>query len=81
MIDLYYRLGQEDKARNLASQLASELLVTARFYLEYYEFAKDDFEMAGNYIYCLADTLKNTPDKELGEKLVQSFTALVKGSD
>ncbi|MDY3783125.1 MAG: DUF2723 domain-containing protein [Candidatus Cryptobacteroides sp.] len=81
MIDLYYRLGQEDKARNLASQLASELLVTARFYLEYYEFAKDDFEMAGNYIYCLADTLKDTPDKELGEKLVQSFTALVKGSD
>ena len=77
MIDLYYTLGEADKARELASRLGEDLLATARFYLEFYDFAKDDFEMAGNYIYYLSDALKKGGDAGMGETLTKGLTDLV----
>ena len=77
MVENYYKLGQKDKARDLGSTLGAELLITARFYLEYYEWDQDSFEMAGNYIYYLADTFKQYGDNELAEKILGTFQGLM----
>ena len=39
MIEDYYKLGQADKARLLAMQLGSGLLQSAKFYIEFYDWA------------------------------------------
>ena len=77
MVDLYYQLGEREKARDLGIELANELIVSARFYLEFYEFAVDEFELCGNYIYYLADTFKINGDEGLSDKLVDNFSTLV----
>ena len=77
MVDQYYRLGQRDKARDLGIALANELITTARFYLEFYEYAVDEFELCGNYVYYLADTFKVNGDEGLSGRLVDNFSRLV----
>ena len=76
-VDDYYKLGQTDKARDLGSRLGAELLITARFYLEYYEWDKDSFEVAGNLIYYLSDVFEGHGDTELSEKLTGTFQQMV----
>ena len=73
----YYRLGETEKARSLAARFADELLTTARFYLEFFEFAQDDFELCGNYILYLADEMARCGDKELSDKLSSVFNKMV----
>jgi len=77
MVELYYRLGQPEKARALAEELGEGLLSSAMFYLEYYEYAKQDFELTGNYIYYLADALKNGGDAQMSEQLVKGLSDLL----
>lgn len=77
MVENYYTLGQKDKARELGITLANDLMTSARFYLEYYEFAKAEFELCGNYIYYLADAFKYGGDDSLSEKLMDNFSKLV----
>ena len=77
MINQYYALGLADKARQTARQLGDELLVTAAFYLEFYDWGRNEFELAGNYIYLLSDALKNGGDAELGKELTDKFVDLV----
>lgn len=77
VVETYYRLGEKDKARDLGSNFGAELLKTARFYLEFYEWAPEEFENAGNYIYVLADIFKESGDTELADKLTESFMKLV----
>lgn len=54
-----------------------ELLSSAKFYIEFYDWAKDEFELVGQYIYFLADVMKENGDGELGKKLTDGLSALV----
>lgn len=76
-VSMYYRLGQADKARDLGMRLASDLLVSARFYLEFYDWGKDEFELVGNYIYFLSDEMKRAGDKEIAERIVSTFEQML----
>lgn len=76
MVDDYYKLGKPDLARNLALNLASDLLTSAKFYIEFYDYGKEEFELSGNYIYYLADVLKSGGDKEMSEKLTNALVKL-----
>ena len=78
MVGLYYRIGDPIKARELAVDLFNGLLETARFYLEYYDYAKSDFELAGNYIYYLQDEVRKGGDTELAQMIGDNFEALIK---
>ena len=77
IIDTYYQLGRTDKARELGAQMGADLLKTARFYLEYYDFGKSEFDMCGSYIYYLADVLKDGGDGDMADKLTGSFSKLI----
>ena len=76
-VELYYKLGQPDKARELAVKYADELLASSAFYLEFYSFAQDEFELCGNYVYYLADVLKSAGEKELGTQIEKKFTDMI----
>ena len=77
MVSLYYKLGERDKARDLAVNLFNELLITTRFYLEYYDYCKSDFELCGNYVYYLQDIMKKAGDSELAKKIGDNFEQLL----
>ena len=77
MVNQYYALGHPDKAREIALALGDELLTTAAFYLEFYDWGRNEFELAGNYIYLLSDSLKNGGDEALGKELTDKFVDIV----
>jgi hypothetical protein len=85
MIRLNYLLGRRGEAEALSDELSRCLLEDARFYLEFYDYAKDEVETCGNYIYLLSDTLKDmgklglAPDGEKRSKeLEEAFSGVVK---
>ncbi|MBR3653565.1 MAG: hypothetical protein IKN60_06380, partial [Bacteroidales bacterium] len=77
MIEDYYKLGQADKARLLATQLGSGLLQSAKFYIEFYDWAREEFEVVGQYIYFLSDVMKQAGDADLAKQLTDGLVALV----
>ena len=78
IIETYFAAGEKEKAVELASRLASDLLVSTAFFLDFYDYAKDDFEMCANYVYYLSDALENGGEKELADKLTAGLTAMIK---
>lgn len=58
MVDLYYRLGAADKATALAERFADSMMSSIRFYVQFYDFARSDFEDGCQYIYYLADIMR-----------------------
>ena len=77
MVELYYKLGEPDKARELAIDLYNNLLVSSRFYLEFYDYAQSDFELCGQYVYYLQDIVNSAGDKELADQIGKNFEALI----
>ncbi|MBP5381874.1 MAG: hypothetical protein J6Y45_00815, partial [Bacteroidales bacterium] len=77
----YYTLGAPEKARALAEPFADELMSAIRFYMEFYDYARDDFEMAVNYLYFLTDTLAAGGDKALADELTTTLKSLVRSAN
>ncbi len=77
MVDLYYKLGQKEKARDLGKCFADQLLASSKFFLDFYDIASDNFELCGNFIYYLADSFRSNGDKALADQLVDTFMTAV----
>ncbi len=76
MVEGYFKAGNADRARSLAVRYANELLISAGFYLDFYSYAKNDFETCGRYLYYLTDTLVKYGEKELAGEIEKSFEGL-----
>ncbi len=84
MIENYYYLGADDKARAMATRMGDELLQTCRFFLEWGSLGRSEFETASRVLLYVADVCKQYGDKELGNAMVDSLEALISaatGSD
>ena len=77
MIALYYDAGAPDKGLALAQRFADELLVSAKFYMEFYDYARSNFEQTCHYIFYAADILKQNGDNEEAEAMEKSLDDLV----
>ena len=77
MVECYYKLGEKDKARMLATELGTALLESANFYIDFYDFGKDEFELCGTYLYYLADVIKEGGDKPLADKLTSGLNQII----
>ena len=77
MVEDYYKLGAADKAVELGAAMAQELLVSANFYNKFYTYAKEDFELIGNYIYFLAEVMEKGGDKALAKEIKDNFMAML----
>ena len=77
IIDKYYKLGEKQKARELGGKLGMDLLDCTRFYLEFYEFGRDNYELAGQFVYLLADTMKEGGDKDIADALTSALEEML----
>jgi hypothetical protein len=77
MIEDYYKLGADDKGREMALRFANELLRTSAFYLDFYDYATDDFETCTQYLGHLLQTLDECGDKETADQVEEAFKALL----
>ena len=78
MVELYYKLGERDKARDLCTRLASDLTLSTKFFLEYYDYAKDRFETCASCIYYLAGACDDGGDKEMARALRSGLEEMVR---
>jgi len=69
MVNLYYIVGENDKGRDLAQRFCEETYQSAEYYMDFYEYAKSDFESNCQYIYYVADILRDNGEEELGDQL------------
>ena len=77
MIENYYYLGANDKARDLVARLGDPLLDTAAFFLEWGSLGSSEFETASRVLLYVADVCKQYGDKELSEAMIGSLEALL----
>ena len=78
MVENYYYLGEEDKARELGLKLADGLLDSSRFFLEFSSYSTTSFENCHRCLVYLADVFKQYGDKELSDKLLASLDILLR---
>lgn len=81
IITTYFAADAPEKALDLAERFNAELLESALFFFEFYDYAKSDFNETCKYVYYLSDVLKQNGYEEKGqefedalENLVQSFS-------
>ena len=77
MVSDYYKLGAPDKAAALGLRMGEKLLQSAKFYLEFSDYASSDFELVGQYIYYLADELDKGGDTEIADTLTGTLEKLI----
>ncbi len=78
MIDSYFNAGAPDRALDLASRLTDELLVSANFFLKFYDFARRDFEDACSLIYITTDMLAERGYNEAAQTVESKVEAMIK---
>ena len=77
MIETYYEAGARDKALALAEKFADEMFGSTVFFLEFYEFARPEFENCYKILQYLSDLCEHFGDKELATKIRDNFNQLV----
>ena len=77
MISMYYDLGQPDKARDIAGRFADELMVSAEFFLSFYDYREDDFNNVFSYLQNLQYVYAAGGDTELADELGSRIEALI----
>ncbi len=80
MIETYYNAGAQDKALDLARRFTDELFVSTLFFLEYYDFARTEFESCYkciSYVAELADFYGDEDDVEFASEIRKRFNAML----
>ena len=77
MIETYYDAGAPEKALELAKRFSDQLFDSTYFLLEYYDFAKKDFENCYNNLQYLSDLAEHHGDKEFAESIRSRFNSML----
>lgn len=77
MIETYYDAGAGEKALDLARRFTDELLVSAAFFLDNYDFAKKDFESCYSCISYIAEVADIFGDKVFASEIRDRFNAML----
>ena len=77
MIETYYNAGEPDKALELAERFSDQLFDSLYFFLQYYDFAKREFESCYNHLQYLADLTKHHGHQELSDSINARFESLI----
>ncbi len=77
MIETYYDAGAPEKALDLAKRFTDELFVSTNFFLDYYDYAKSEFEACYNCIAYLAELADLHGDKEFAAEIRDRFNTML----
>lgn len=76
MIEMYYILDQKDKAADLANRFASKLLQSINFYIDFYDYAKSEFERNSKIMMMVSDVANQYGDTRTANSVSEAFNAL-----
>jgi len=77
LVEMYFAAGNPDKAKEIAQAFVDELLVSANFFIQYYDYAKSEFETACKYIYYVSDTLADNGEEALGKEMEKKLSDII----
>ena len=77
MIETYYDAGAPDKALELAERFSDQLFDSLYFFLQYYDFAKREFESCYNHLQYLADLAEGYGHKDLSDSINTRFESII----
>jgi hypothetical protein len=77
MIENYYYLGSFDKARDLASRFADQLLDSISFYMQWGSLGSAEFETASRVFLYVSDVCKQYGDDELSDAMTDTLEELL----
>ena len=77
MIETYYMAGADEKALELAERFTEELFTSSEFFLDYYDYAKKEFESCYNCISYISDLADHYGDREFGAELRVRFNSML----
>ena len=80
LIENYYYLEQDEKARDLAVRMGSQLMETISFFIEWGSLGATEFETASRVYLYIADVCKQYGDKELSREMTGQLEALLHSS-
>ena len=77
MIETYYAAGAAEKALDLAKRFMEEIFISSEFFLQYYDFAKREFDSCYNCISYVADVCDHYGDKAFAKEIRDRFNAML----
>lgn len=77
MIENYYHLGANEKARDLALRFGEQLFRTSAFYLDWGKLGMNDFETASHLLMYMADVCDQYGDSAISDAFVGSLEDLL----
>ena len=77
MIETYYQAGAKEKALELAERFSEDIFVSAEFFLQYYDYAKREFDACYNCISYMAELADHFGDKTFANSLRERFNAML----
>ena len=77
MVKCYYEAGCPEKATALGGQLGNELLKSAAFYLDFFDYADGEFDTVCQFMSYLIEEMENGGDKVVSKKLKDNLLALL----
>ena len=77
MIETYYMADQPEKALELAERFSDQLFESLYFFLQYYDFAKREFESCYNNLQYIAELAEHHGHKEFSDSINGRFESLM----
>ena len=78
MVADYFAAGAYDKAVDLGARLGSQLLISAGFYMQFYDYAQSDFEMTCQFLYYLIDEMEKGGARKEASALKSGLVSILK---
>ena len=78
VIEDYLKIGCLDEARSMALEYSKEILTSAAFYLEFYRYAKSEFDQCSSFIYYFANRLRQNGIEDLADQVENLLEQMVK---
>lgn len=76
-INIYFELGEREKALDLTARYSEELLRTTDFYMGFGSFSENECETCAQYIFLLSDRLEKNGEKKLASQLEGKFKTIL----
>ncbi len=77
MIESYYNAGASEKAMDLARRFIEEMFVSTNFFLEFYDYAKNEFETCYRCISYVADLTEVHGDEAFAKEIRDRFNTML----
>ena len=77
MIETYYQAGAYDKALELSKKFMDQIFVSSEFFLQFYDYAKKEFDACYNCISYVADLADHYGDKEYAAEVRSRFNSML----